>query len=83
MRMIVMRLADMQVVHPRQDNNRVCAVCGHKVGIYPSGQKVLRADPATEIICQVCYKPARDAVMIPAPGALDETTESVAAPDAP
>lgn len=52
--LICMRLADMTCVHPRQDDSRTCAECGERVGIYPSGQKALKANPAMVIVCARC-----------------------------
>ena len=75
--LIVMRLANMHRVHPRQDNSRVCAVCGEQVGIYPSGQAMLRRDPTIRIICDVCFTPADIAdITFLAPGAEREPFES-------
>lgn len=77
--LVVMRLADMHRVHPQQDESRVCASCQHRVGIYPSGQAVLKKDPSTEILCSVCAeqdKPMMSVSML-APGALDEPRQSV------
>jgi len=74
--LIVMRLANMHRVHPRQDNSRVCAACSEQVGIYPSGQALLRRDPTIRIICDVCRGPAD--IEILAPGAEIEPFESVA-----
>jgi hypothetical protein len=74
--LIVMRLANMRRVHPRQDNSHVCAACGEQVGIYPSGQAMLRHD-TTRIICDVCRSPAD--IEFLAPGAEVEPLESVAA----
>jgi ribosomal protein S27AE len=72
--LIVMRLADMWRTRPDQDNSRVCSKCGEQVGIYPSGQAVLRERPQTAIVCNVCYEPT-SGVNIPAPGALEEARE--------
>ena len=74
--LIVMRLADMTRVHPNQDNDHVCMRCGHIVGIYPSGQGVLRDEPDTEIVCQVCNPPG-GGINILAPGAEYEPGQSV------
>jgi hypothetical protein len=52
--LVVMRLADMGVVHPGQDNDRACSMCGEPVGIYPSGQAVLKAYPTLKIVCSIC-----------------------------
>jgi hypothetical protein len=70
----VMRLADMTRVHPRQDNSRVCAKCGEQVGIYPSGQDVLRHCRDVRIVCVQCLGHA-----FPTPGAEREPFESVPA----
>jgi hypothetical protein len=53
-RLVVMRLIDMHKMHPSQDNSKVCALCGKPVGIYPSGQLALKANPRMEIACSVC-----------------------------
>jgi hypothetical protein len=52
--LIVMRLEDVQRVHPQQDNTRVCDACGEAVGIYPSGQDLIRRIPGLRIVCQHC-----------------------------
>jgi hypothetical protein len=49
-----MRLIDMHKMHPQQDNSKVCALCGQRVGVYPSGQLALKANPKAEIACSVC-----------------------------
>ena len=51
---VTMRLADMTKVHPAQDSSRVCAGCGQRVGIYPSGQRALRQWPKMKVICARC-----------------------------
>ena len=55
-RLVAMRLIDMHKMHPQQDNSRMCALCSQPVGVYPSGQSALRADPTIEIVCWVCAK---------------------------
>jgi hypothetical protein len=70
-RLVAMRLVDMHKIHPEQDNTRACAFCGQPVGIYPSGQKALRAHPEAEIMCQVCAVKSVD---------LMRDTNAVAAP---
>ena len=75
--LIVMRLVEMRRVHPKQDNSRVCATCGEQVGIYPSGQDMLRRDPTVRVICSHCVEPVDVAVL--APGAEREPFESVPA----
>jgi len=71
--LIVMRLADMTLVHPEQITGR-CARCGHVIAIYPSGQRVLRQSPSTEIVCQVCQPP--EGFVQLAPGAELEPLQS-------
>ena len=82
--LIVMRLADMHRLHPRQDNTRFCPKCNERVGIYPSGQAAMLRDPSLSILCNVC----NDALPGPfvaalAPGALQEPKESFVRPDPP
>jgi hypothetical protein len=76
--LIVMRLADMHRQHPQQDNSRVCVECGQRVGIYPSGQRVLAQLPSVAIVCSRCLwkRPQPDKVFL-APGAEGEASESV------
>jgi hypothetical protein len=75
--LIVMRLANMHRVHPRQDNTRVCGLCNEQVGIYPSGQRALREYEGLRIVCDECRD--QSAFMLLAPGAREERTESVPA----
>ncbi len=70
--LIAMRLADMVFRHPEQDNSRVCSGCGQVVGIFPSGQRVLAANPAAKVVCQVCHDPSAVDLHVTAPGALEE-----------
>jgi hypothetical protein len=77
--LVAMRLIDMHKVHPGQ-TTMDCALCGEKVGVYPSGQKVLRLTPGlVEVICHVCaaktYDPALDTDM-PA-GSINEIVQEV------
>ena len=76
--LLVMRLADMHRVHPDMVT-RVCHKCGHKVGIYPSGQKAMArvGERWVNIVCHVC-QPTSEGFPL-APGALTEPFESVAA----
>jgi hypothetical protein len=75
--LIVMRLADMHRVHPMQDDSRRCSHCNERVGIYPSGQHMLRADPTLRIVCQICHERLGPAdVSVLAPGAEMEPFES-------
>jgi hypothetical protein len=52
--LIVMRLTNMYKVHPRQDESKVCSKCDERVGIYPSGQAALKANPDIKIVCINC-----------------------------
>jgi hypothetical protein len=52
--LVAMRLADMNRMHPRQDDSKACSRCGARVGIYPSGQSALKHNPRMPILCQVC-----------------------------
>lgn len=71
--LIVMRLADMVRVHPRQITGR-CERCGETVAIYPSGQNAMKQIPDLEIVCEKCQSPGPLAVL--APGAESEPFES-------
>ena len=71
--LVVMRLKDMVRVHPEQITAR-CSKCNEDVGIYPSGQRVLREMPDAVPVCQVCKGPFNVAVL--APGADIEPFES-------
>ncbi|UQD96061.1 hypothetical protein [Bradyrhizobium japonicum] len=71
--LITMRLADMTRVHPEQITGR-CALCQHEVGIYPSGQRVMRARPHVRVVCQVCMTPGKPQTL--APGAEYEPMQS-------
>jgi hypothetical protein len=70
--LVVMRLKDMYTKHPNQDNTHKCSQCGFEVGIYPSGQKVLKENPDAVIICQICIGNLDLTQATPAPGALEE-----------
>jgi hypothetical protein len=72
--LLVMRLADMVRVHPNQITAK-CSRCGEKVGVYPSGQKVMREVPDIELVCQAC-NPNNYDVSLLAPGAEFEPFES-------
>lgn len=71
--LLVMRLADMHRVHPRQIEAK-CSRCGHVVAVYPSGQEVMRTYPEVRLVCQVCKVPGPSAAL--APGAEHEPFES-------
>jgi transcription elongation factor Elf1 len=72
--LLVMRLADMERVHPDQITLN-CSVCNHEVGVYPSGQRVLAQKHDVRIICQICKQPGSNAML--APGAKFEPFQSV------
>jgi hypothetical protein len=72
--LLTMRLADMKKVHPKQITGK-CADCGHAVGIYPSGQRVLMEMKDVRVVCQICKQPSDIALL--APGALLEPFQSV------
>jgi hypothetical protein len=75
--LIVMRLMDMYRVHPQMDRMHICLECRLSVGIYPSGQEVLRqyGEQNVDILCQVCRPPSDGFTF--APGALEESGQSV------
>jgi len=71
--LICMRLADMIYVHPDQITGH-CRLCGHVVGIYPSGQSIMAQHPDVELVCAVCRTPSPNAAL--APGAWRERFQS-------
>jgi hypothetical protein len=73
-KLLVMRLENMKVKHPDQDNSYHCINCLKQVGIYPSGQRAILEHPDIEIICEVC---AGSKVWLgePVPGAIEEAIE--------
>lgn len=73
--LIAMRLADMVRVHPQMSTEHVCSACGERVGIYPSGQDVLRQYPEIKIVCQKCIPDADQ--FCPAPGWDAELNQSI------
>lgn len=72
--LIVMRLADMERMHPNQIVSK-CATCGHDVAIFPSGQLVLQRWSNVTVTCSVCKSPGSSAKL--APGANVEPFETV------
>ena len=73
--LLCMRLDDMLWVHPQMDSTRVCSQCGTCVGIYPSGQKILKRYRKVKIVCHVCREPDLSTAL-PAPGAIEESRKS-------
>ena len=67
--LLVMRLADMKRVHPKQIE-ATCSKCGEIVAVYPSGQQIMRDNPGIKLICQECRQPVDISIL--APGALEE-----------
>ena len=70
--LVAMRLEDMHVVHPMQDNTRSCVRCRQVVGIYPSGQAALKRWPRLEIQCARCARPTDADVGVPAARSREE-----------
>ena len=52
--LVVMRAANMTKVHPQTDWTHQCERCHQPVGIFPSGQRLLRKQPNVEIVCDGC-----------------------------
>lgn len=71
--LIVMRLAEMQRVHPQMITT-FCDKCREPVGVYPSGQRVLAQRPGSVILCTHCEDPTKAIGL--APGAEREPFES-------
>ncbi len=67
--LVAMRLADMNRMHPRQDDSKACSRCGARVGIYPSGQSALKHNPRMPILCQVCAMRERPEDVLARPAA--------------
>ena len=77
--LVVMRVAGMSKVHPKTDFTHRCARCQEQVGIYPSGQKLLRDRPNAEIVCDGCAGDTT-AIMLAGealPGVRQEAREAV------
>lgn len=72
----VMNLEDMVRVHPAMDTAHVCMKCGQRVGIYPSGQAVLKkfGSKRVDVVCNRCGTPPVGSLL--APGAEQELGES-------
>lgn len=71
--LICMRLTEMHRVHPDQIEDK-CSKCGETVGIYPSGQRVLKEVKNIAIFCNHCANPDYATL---APGAESESYESI------
>jgi hypothetical protein len=72
--LLVMRYADMVLVHPDMTIDHVCGKCGKQVGIYPSGQQVLQRYSKVEIVCNHCQPLSASFTL--APGARLEPLQS-------
>jgi hypothetical protein len=68
-----MRLANMIKVHPEQITAR-CSQCNEEVGVYPSGQRVMKEKPNVRLFCHVCKSPGKNYSL--APGAELEPLQS-------
>ena len=77
--LVVMRVARMTKAHPETDFTHRCARCREPVGIFPSGQRLLREQPNVEIVCDGCAGNTT-AIMLAGealPGVRQEARESV------
>lgn len=74
--LLVMCADDMHVAHPETDFSRTCPDCGEQVGIYPSGQQVLRRHKNVKLVCNRCAPPGSGFGQ-PAPGAEVEPLQSI------
>jgi hypothetical protein len=70
--LLAMRAADMVVVQPHMDTTHGCCRCHETVGLYPSGQRVLRRYRNIEIVCQHCMTDGERSDAKLAPGAEHE-----------
>jgi hypothetical protein len=61
-------------MHPQQITH-VCSKCLSKVGIYPSGQKILKEQPDLEIICSRCVDITEKILSAPAAASFHEIIE--------
>lgn len=76
-RLIVMRLAEMRRVHPEMDSSHKCGCCGEAVGVYPSGQRILKRHPDATVVCNHCVTADDIRMARMARGALAERAQSV------
>jgi len=76
--LVVMRQDRMTKAHPKTDWTRRCARCREPVGIFPSGQRLLRGQPDAEIVCDVCAGDTTSVMLAGTmlPGAREEARES-------
>jgi hypothetical protein len=77
--LVVMRVARMTKVHPKTDFTHRCGRCQEPVGIFPSGQRLLREQPNAEIVCDGCAGDTTAVLLAgePLPGVRQEARESV------
>jgi hypothetical protein len=71
--LVCMRLKDMTRIHPHQISSH-CSRCGEEIGIFPSGQRIMKQYPGIKLVCQECR--GHYDVTYLAPGALTEPFES-------
>ena len=78
-RLVVIRAARMTKVHPKTDFTHVCALCREQVGIFPSGQQLLRDQPNAEIVCDRCAGDTQAVMLLGTalPGVRQEMREAV------
>jgi hypothetical protein len=74
--LVAMREAEMAVVHPDMDTSHQCGRCGVTVGLFPSGQRVLRKYGRVDIVCQNCMTADEREEATPAPGMEAEVLEA-------
>lgn len=77
--LIVMRTEDMVLVHPETDFSYRCSACASEVGIYPSGQALIRqlGTKRLRIVCNHCVDAGKVSRAQLAPGAMAEVGQSV------
>lgn len=68
--MLVCARATKEVTISGSSFNRTCGVCGERVMIAPSGQRLLRDRPGTPVVCEDCVRAAgglkpEDEVVLP------------------
>ena len=72
--LLCMRLADMRVRHPQQDNSHRCSVCGHRVGLYPAGAAAARSGMV--ITCSHCHKPSPADIAVHHPAMMQDAIDA-------